>query len=128
MSAQPTHGGGSQGARTTTNGGSAGAMPMSMPQHRPNDSTVNVSNGAQSGGMSQQNLNGIVRLCCLSTLLVSAYFILKDSFSFFSCLSLSLADRSVRFVKLEDQSACNMLRLLSTAVGEIWRHQDFLLV
>lgn len=118
MSAQPTHGGGSQGARTTTNGGSAAAMPMSMPQHRPNDSAVNVSNGAQSGGMSQQNLNGIVRLCCLLTPLVSVYLTLKDSFSFYSCPSLSLADCGVHSVKFEDHSACNLLRLLSTAVGD----------
>ena len=62
MSAQPTSGGGGPVARVTTNGGSTGAMPMPLPQQRPNDSTVNVSNGAQSGGMSQQNLNGIVRL------------------------------------------------------------------
>ena len=60
MSGPPTHGGGSQSARPTTNGSSAGAMPM--PQQRSNDSSVSVSNGPQSGGMSQQNLNGIVRL------------------------------------------------------------------
>lgn len=65
---------------------------MSMPQQRPND---NVSNGAQSGGMSQQNLNGIVRL------------LLFFNFAFFCMLvrpffSLFVADCDVPSVKLED--------------------------
>jgi hypothetical protein len=49
-------------SRPTTNGNTNGGMGMAMPpQQRPNDGQIGGNGPGQNGGMSQQNLNGIVR-------------------------------------------------------------------
>ena len=58
MSAQASQTGGSALTRPTANGTSGGTMAIS--QQRPNDSSVGANNSGPAGGMSQQNLNGIV--------------------------------------------------------------------
>lgn len=57
MSTQASQTGGNA-PRPNTNSGGGGTM--AMPQQRPNDNAVAVGGGGPSGGMSQQNLNGIV--------------------------------------------------------------------
>ena len=48
--------------RPTTNGSTNGGMAMAMPpQQRSSDGQIGGSGAGQNGGMSQQNLNGIVR-------------------------------------------------------------------
>lgn len=48
--------------RPTTNGNINGGMAMAMPpQQRSNEGHIGGNGPGQNGGMSQQNLNGIVR-------------------------------------------------------------------
>lgn len=48
--------------RPTTNGNTNGGMAMAMPpQQRTNEGHIGGNGPGQNGGMSQQNLNGIVR-------------------------------------------------------------------
>lgn len=65
MSGQASAAGGSLNPRPTMNGTSGGNA--SMAQQRPSDNPMGVGNSGSSGGMSQQNLNGIVSASPFST-------------------------------------------------------------
>ena len=61
-SQQPGNTGISSAPRPTTNGNTNGGMAMAMPpQQRTAEGQIGGNGTGQNGGMSQQNLNGIVR-------------------------------------------------------------------
>ena len=63
MSGQPPTSAGGSATRPTANGNTNGNMAMPMPpQHRTGDTQLGGGSSAQGGGMSQQNLNSIVRI------------------------------------------------------------------
>lgn len=62
MSGQQSGSAGISAPRPTTNGNTNGGMVMAMPpQQRTNEGQIGGNGTGQNGGMSQQNLNGIVR-------------------------------------------------------------------